>query len=164
MELLHHIIGFCHSLDYPNIDSSFMKNKSLYKPHTCLLAFLVLIGCGDTGPARYEVQGVVKYQGKTLPYGAVTFFGEGGSPVVSSEIGPDGSYSLKTEPGVTRVPVVAEPPYEDHAPDLMVEGGVPPGTKRKKGPTVPADYGDMATTELFFRVLEKRRQQVRYRP
>jgi hypothetical protein len=41
-----------------------------------LLALVTLAGCGDGGPARFEVSGKVTYDGKPVPAGFIVFIPE----------------------------------------------------------------------------------------
>jgi hypothetical protein len=38
---------------------------------------LTLVGCGDSGPERYELSGQVTYDGKPIPAGVITFEPQG---------------------------------------------------------------------------------------
>ena len=97
-----------------------------------LVALVVMCGCGDSGPAKYPVCGVITYQGKPVPTGNVMLVPVEGGDAALSIIRPDGTYSLETIPGKHRVGVtaVSEPP---------------PGTSemnyRAPPPLVPAKYG-----------------------
>lgn len=57
----------------------------------------LLAGCGNSDELPTgEVHGVVKYQGKPLPSGSVTFIPDGPGKAASGEIQADGSYTLTT--------------------------------------------------------------------
>jgi len=66
-----------------------------------VFAPLVVFGCGSGGPEMGRVSGTVKYQGKPLEAGTVTFIAtDGQRPNATGTIQPGGSYSLQTaEPG-----------------------------------------------------------------
>ena len=65
-----------------------------------LLASLLLAGCDEAGPARFDVSGTVTYDGKPLPAGRISF-----EPDASQDnTGPVGFATIKdgryqTEPG-----------------------------------------------------------------
>jgi hypothetical protein len=88
-----------------------------------LLASLVL-GCGPAGPTKYPVSGTVRYQGKPLTLGTVTFVPASGPVCGPAAIGPDGGYQLEATAGQHAVGVVAMPPRTGGRPDPHAEGGV----------------------------------------
>ena len=47
-------------------------NKLLAGPAVALL-LTTLVGCGDRGPLRYKVTGLVTYRGKPVPVGRIAF-------------------------------------------------------------------------------------------
>jgi hypothetical protein len=78
-------------------------------------------GCADSGPKRYAVSGVVKWQGKPLDQGAITFLAE--DPATGSGGGAmikDGQYSIPAKqgllPGRYKVMVTSADP-KNKAPD-----------------------------------------------
>ena len=76
-----------------------------------LFSTLALLGCGDSGPKRYQVEGMVTLDGKPLPDGEVIFFSteSGGTP----DAGPikDGKFSFQVFPGPKRVEITAARPH-----------------------------------------------------
>lgn len=98
---------------------------------------LALSGCGGVG----EISGVVKYQGKVVPAGTISFYDEGRG-VWSSDIKPDGSYAVSGVPtGTARITVL--PP-----PGITMAGMPPP----PKSLPIPPKYGDPNTSGLTYKV------------
>jgi hypothetical protein len=113
-----------------------------------LLGVALLTGCSSSGPAypTGSVAGTVKYQGKLLAAGTVTFHGANGS--AAAPISQDGAFVAPNAPvGATKVTVTTPPP-------------TPPGTKDPMGGTtvsaiaIPAIYADKLKTPLSFDVRE----------
>ncbi len=105
-------------------------------------------GCGPGEPEAVSIWGKVTLDGKQVPYGTVSFMGDGAGRAVTSSIASDGAYKLAVVPGEYRVAVNAQPPFAPYEPDWSYEGGVPPTAKRVKGPTVPDVYGSHLTSGL----------------
>jgi hypothetical protein len=86
--------------------------------------FAGLAGCGDSGAKRYAVSGEVKFQGKPLDQGAVTFLAQ--DPSLASGGGAlikDGRYSIPAQhgllPGQYRVMVTSASPGSESDPDAL---------------------------------------------
>ncbi|SIO42973.1 hypothetical protein SAMN05444166_4649 [Singulisphaera sp. GP187] len=58
----------------------------------------VMVGCGDEGPARQPVSGVITLDGKPLPSGSVTFAPLDGATAATAEI-RDGAYCIGRSEG-----------------------------------------------------------------
>ena len=56
-----------------------------------LVALPCLVGCGEAGPARYDVSGTVSYQGKPLPAGLIMFDPD----ITKGNDGPQGFAHIK---------------------------------------------------------------------
>lgn len=56
------------------------------------------VGCGDAGPARQPVSGVITLNGKPLPSGTVTFAPLDGATAATAEI-RDGAYQIARSEG-----------------------------------------------------------------
>jgi hypothetical protein len=127
-----------------------------YSPMMAMIAGLSLlpgIGCGpDDGiGTRYPVSGTVKYQGKPVPHGTVTFTPEGaeGRPA-TGDIQGDGSYTATTAtpgdgmlPGKYKVSIQAI--ETDMSNVLNKTGGMYRSDLIAKAPRkalVPAKYAD----------------------
>ena len=63
-----------------------------------LLAALTSAGCGDAGPATYAVSGVVRYEGKAVSGGNLTFVPDAG-PAVVAAIDAEGRFELRAVAG-----------------------------------------------------------------
>lgn len=68
----------------------------------CVAAFLMLViaGCAEDGPPRYDVAGTVTYQGSPVPYGTIMFQPDptqGNSGPTGSATIKDGTYNTKLE-------------------------------------------------------------------
>jgi hypothetical protein len=64
-----------------------------------MVCLLLSAGCGPSRPNTASVSGRVTFQGKPVTEGTIVFQPENGRPGMS-QIGPDGSYSLRTfDPG-----------------------------------------------------------------
>ncbi len=108
-----------------------------------LVLIAVLSGCGDSGPKKYPISGVVSYNGRPLPTGTVMFVPEEGGPPAVSTIGADGSYRLEAVAGRHRVGVTAVPPP-------------PPGANetnyRPQQPLIPDKFGRPDTSGVSVEV------------
>jgi hypothetical protein len=131
------------------------RNQGGFRAVYCFVAALglALAGCGgNTG----DVSGTVRFKGKPLSGGQVTFTGQD-NPGASAFawIGTDGSYSIHGCPtGLTKITVL---PLERN------RGGQTSGTtkrfaaasksdQRRKPPSIPLRYVDPNTTDLEFSV------------
>ena len=80
-----------------------IKTHCLLPAACCLLpavCCLLLAGCGEAGPARYDVSGSVTYDGKPLPAGRISFEpdeSQGNTGSVGFADVKDGHY--QTQPG-----------------------------------------------------------------
>lgn len=78
-----------------------MKKLS-FKAKQCLfclliLQFVIFTGCGNSDQLPTgAVSGIVKYQGKPLERGSVSFIPDGPGKAAAGEIQPDGTYTLTT--------------------------------------------------------------------
>jgi hypothetical protein len=75
-----------------------------------LMAGLVAPGCGKSGPKQLEVTGTVKFDGKEVAEGDITFIPEDKS--VGAEGGKikDGKYTIKARIGKNKVQIFASRP------------------------------------------------------
>jgi hypothetical protein len=102
-------------------------------------ALLVLAGCAGQG----QVSGKVRYQGKPLPSGTITFYDRKNNTVASA-IHEDGSYSVeKVVAGPVKITVMTPMAV------YMAGDKPPPGPKP---PTLPPKYADAAKSGLDFEV------------
>lgn len=109
------------------------------------VALLVSSGCGA---ATGDVSGVVKYKGKALEGGQISFKG-GKGKLVGADINPDGTFSAAGVPvGTVQVGVsYIDPKVVDYFKELSQQGR---GEKKGPGPKgdpsqfskVPDKYGD----------------------
>jgi hypothetical protein len=142
------------------------------------LAFLVVApGCGSGSNTNAKISGSVKYKGKPVPGGNVTFFGPDNVPY-SSEIDSDGNYSVSDVPaGELVITVDTESLNSEHksavsdknkqmanqyagkmspGPDGERGGGVSVGGSAKKGNEgrtyvkIPEKYQKQKTSPLTF--------------
>lgn len=99
-------------------------------------------GCGDTGPTRYPVAGVVTYNGRPVPTGNVIFVPDEG-PAAVTTIAEDGGYHLEAVAGRHRVGVTAipEPPP-----------GTDEGSYISPPPLVPSKFGRPSTSGIVVEV------------
>jgi hypothetical protein len=112
------------------------------------LLALVLVGCGQAGPARHLVTGTVRYEGKPLPLGTVVFVPEQGPMSGPVRIGQDGRYQLEAVAGRHAVAVTAMPPRTGGRPDPHAEGGIDwTGVPEVKS-LIPEKYNRYETSEL----------------
>lgn len=122
---------------------------SLFQPGVVVacFGFIALVGCG--GPYDATVSGAVKFNGTTVPRGTVSFTPQGAGAPAYGQIGPDGTYLLRTgrEEGLNSGSYsVAVAANEATPPNL--KGGPPP-----MGKTItPEWYRDPATSGLTFTV------------
>ena len=74
----------------------------------CVASLMLLVlGCGNPEPTRYEVTGSVSYQGKTLPLGIIRFVPSQGRPSAPVPIASDGKYTVRLPAGDYRVEITA---------------------------------------------------------
>jgi hypothetical protein len=108
-----------------------------------LLVLLQLVaGCGR---GWSEISGTVRYQGKPLPKGSITFYDEA-NQAVSSPIDADGKYALrKVAAGKVKVTVML-PMFIAMAGDK--KGMARMAAERKALPNLPAHYADAEKSRL----------------
>ena len=98
-----------------------MNQKSV----AILFIFTMLVtGCGQSGPERFQVSGTVSYNGEPLPLGTVMFIPKEGPVSGPTRIDADGKYKLEAVAGPAAVAVTAMPSRPGGRPDPMVEGGI----------------------------------------
>jgi hypothetical protein len=121
-----------------------------------LLALLAFgMGCATEAP-RVSVSGQVKYQGKPVPTGTVTFIADDGKTVVSGPI-KNGEYTVARAPvGPVKIAVNTPPPAGSQTLQKV------PG-KTFEGPTdtpvqVPSVYASAETTTLKYTVTSVKTQ------
>jgi hypothetical protein len=104
------------------------KIKRLLFLAAALLAGTVIAGCGG---GHASVSGEVRYNGRPLPSGTITFLGQSGHKRVAAADISDGKYTIPDlEAGPAKVTVVTLPPSR---------GGKPPTGKAIEAPVqVPA--------------------------
>jgi hypothetical protein len=83
-----------------------------------------MAGCGESGPKRYAVSGAVKWQGKPLDQGSITFLAE--DPSLGSGGGAlimDGKYNIPAQngllPGRYKVSIASPDPKKAADPDAL---------------------------------------------
>jgi hypothetical protein len=128
-----------------------------------LATAVIAVGCG--GP-KGTVTGVVKYQGKIVKGGTVTFVCASGKPGGSSPIAEDGTYTIKDVPvGDVQITVETEsakPSAQAQAHPYKAPQGAPPeasnftqGDKPKdRYVQIPESYGNPGTSGLTYTVAE----------
>jgi len=72
-----------------------------------ICALLLVGGCGEEVPQKYQVAGMVTFRDKVVPTGSITFAPRGGGKLVVTAIGQDGSYRLEALPGTYQVGVAS---------------------------------------------------------
>jgi hypothetical protein len=115
------------------------------------LSFLaaLLSGCGVS---RCDVTGTVKYQGKPVVCGAISFFGSDGIPVTVG-LRPDGSYEAHGVPVGTNVVTIysLDParPLDPRKGVELIEGDVDVGAKpAPKMKTKPGDRSNWTNPDV----------------
>ena len=105
------------------------------------LAGLVLAaaGCGDSGPKKFDVSGTVKYDGKEVEDGFITFVPE--DKTIGPEAAPikNGQYSVKVNGGKNKVKVMAT---------RLVPGKKGPMGEDAVEPYIPKKYNDDTKLEV----------------
>jgi hypothetical protein len=90
----------------------FFRKRSLSMGVALALCALIVAGCGKRVA---QVSGTVKYQGKELPSGNVTFFDDKNQVLGSSSI-TDGKYKIpQVPPGPVKITVTTTPPVNQMA-------------------------------------------------
>lgn len=72
------------------------------------LLLLSAIGCGEKGPQKYAVSGVVNYGDGTLPKGYIVFTPVDGATAPESAVIDNGRYAVAMLPGKKKVEITAE--------------------------------------------------------
>lgn len=65
----------------------------------CVCTFMLLSGCGSSGPERVNVTGTVTFKGEPIENGAIEFIPTGGGPMQPVTV-TAGKFSAKGEQGV----------------------------------------------------------------
>jgi hypothetical protein len=130
-----------------------MHSKSAWTFFVCFGCVVALVGCG---PKTGKVSGKITYNGEPLPNGVIVFAEESqleeGEPYFGhSDIGPKGSYSVRTlvGPNLIRLRSLDLTPEEK---ELVKEGGAPPEIMAKT--LIPRIYSDFKFSNLTFDVQE----------
>jgi len=89
-----------------------------------MLLAAMTFGCGPRANEKYPVSGIVRYQGKPLPLGSVTFVPASGPVSGPTPIDPNGRYHLEAVAGRHAVGVVAMPRRTGGRPAPHLEGGM----------------------------------------
>lgn len=76
-----------------------LKNRRLQSLLGVLFAVVFVVGCGDSGPKTYVVEGTVTIDGKPLPAGTVMFIPEGSGPYATGKVDKDGKYRAEVIEG-----------------------------------------------------------------
>lgn len=119
----------------------------------CFGCVVALVGCG---PKTGKVSGKITYNGQPLPNGVIVFAEESqleeGDPYFGhSNIGPDGSYSVRSLVGLNliRLRALDLTPEEE---ELVKEAGAPPAMMAKT--LIPRIYSDFKFSNLTYDVQE----------
>jgi hypothetical protein len=124
-----------------------------------VVAFISLIGCGQSGPKLVSVKGTVTYQGKPVSKASINIVPLKGM-AATAETDDKGSFTAQTngKPGVvvgkakvmvTCVKMIGDPGPNDGTPEAAAEFSrkVNSGEIRYES-SVPAKYGHSTTTPL----------------
>jgi uncharacterized lipoprotein len=107
-----------------------------------LVVLLLLAGCGRSWG---KVSGTVRYQGKPLPKGSITFYDEA-NQAVTSPIDADGKYTIpKVAVGKVKI-TVALPMFIPMAGDA--EGAAKMRAEQRTLPNLPLRYADAEKSGL----------------
>jgi hypothetical protein len=105
-----------------------------------------------------NVSGTVKFKGKPLPAGTITFYDEANG-AASSPINPDGSYSVsKVAAGTARITVAVPMAIRFVSPGMSEDKADLPDVVRQT-PAIPAHYYDPAKSGLTCKVVRGDQQQ-----
>ena len=100
----------------------------------------------EENPKVGQIEGTVRFQGKPLPGGTVSFHPDKGKPFVA-QLQDDGSYTLKDVPvGAMRVTIETE----------SLKNPAKPPKGGKKYVPIPRAYADPKTSGLTYTMLEGR--------
>ena len=118
----------------------------------CLGAVVLMVLAAGCSRGTGNVSGTVKFKGKALPAGTITFYDEANG-AASSPINPDGSYSVsKVATGTARITVAVPMPIYLTAPGKSdVKGDLPAAAKQT--PSIPPRYYDPAKSGLTCEVV-----------
>jgi hypothetical protein len=113
-----------------------------------LTSLLLLAGCLSSGQAPSSVvTGKVTLAGAPLTAGSVLFMTDAGQ-AATAELGPDGAYTVKCQPGSFKVAVTPPPPVDP----LSVPAGTAPAPSNQ--PAIPRKYQDLGSSGLAIDVKE----------
>lgn len=116
-----------------------------------LCGMIGLVGCGKKETPRVEVTGEVKYQGKVLPVGTVSFVGKGNNVVETSTI-KDGKYTIARAPvGEVQISILTPAPPSTMQMKQKVEGKTME-TGAASIVQVPSKYADAGNSGLTYTV------------
>ena len=113
----------------------------------CLVALLMLVGCGDSRMAR--VHGTVKVNGQPVQEGAISFYPKDGkSKTTGGEI-KDGHNSVEVPVGLMKV-VISEPKGTGKKKKIYPKEGSPEVEQKTEG--LPPRYSDINRSALELEV------------
>jgi hypothetical protein len=126
-----------------------MYSMSWLKPWRFVLLFLLLLvtGCSGSYP-KAKVKGWVKFDGKLVPYGKVSFISKAGNVEGTGDIDTDGTYEVPNAPvGEVTITVTTPPSGRPGGPGGENDLAKPPGTM---GPMRPPGSADPKATAANF--------------
>ncbi len=106
-----------------------------------VLATAIFAGCGRGGPAEAKVSGSIKFDGKPLETGTITFIPSDGKGATAGTEIKEGRYSLRVPPGPKRVEVRS--PKSKPAPPAKPQAG--PQSPPPPEESIPAVYNSQST-------------------
>ena len=90
---------------------------------SCFCAVLVLLaGCGDSESSKFEVSGVVRFEGQPITSGIVMYVPEQG-PAALAPLDTAGQYRIEVVAGTHRVAIQPASASRESAPELRDQSG-----------------------------------------
>lgn len=113
--------------------------------------FLLLAGCTSPPPPTATLTGIVTWQRQTLNHGRIYFNVNNGESVVSSEISPNGAYTVRgLKQGLAKVAVVTPP--LGSAPNLENQTDTSAPSPLLTPVEIPKKFGRVETSRVTVQV------------
>lgn len=120
-----------------------MRVASMLPPLVFASIPVVIVGCGESGPAKYPVTGTVKYKGEPVKMGTISFRSLDGVHTAAGAV-VNGQYELTAESGLTPGKYMVAINYPDPSAPQPAADEAPGDPAIAARDFIPPKYNDMS--------------------